>query len=112
MVVVTLATTAPAERTRTWPRVLAGAAGLWLLIDGAVLLGTFPYWPRTAARWGLLLGAGPAMFLSLAGLFELAILPRLERLSPGRRSARVLLLVAVAAAIVAFGAWWTLRVEG
>ncbi len=94
---------------------LAAAAALWLLLDGSILFGTFPYWPRTAARWALLLAAGPAMFLSLAGLFELGFRPRLARLSSTRRPAgrlAAVLLVAAAGAIVALGAWWTLRVEG
>ncbi len=114
MTAAPVATAATAERIRTWPRLVAGAAAVWLLLDGSILFGTFPYWPRTAARWALLLVAGPALFLSLAGIFELAILPRIGRLASTRAARRipVVLVVAVAAAIVALGAWWTLRVEG
>ncbi len=103
------------ERTRAWPRLLAGAAALWVVLDGAVLLGTFPYWPRTAARWGLLLVAGPALVLSLAGLLELAVVPRIERLASTRGAGRRIagaILAAAAIATVALCAWWTLRVEG
>ncbi len=102
-----------ADRARAWPRALACAVALWAVFDGVILFGTFPYWPRTFARWALLLGAAPAMFLSLAGLLELTLLPWLRRLSsPSRRLAGVLLVAVLGAALVALGAWWTLRVEG
>ncbi len=107
--------TAAAARDRTWPRAVAGAAAAWVFLDAFLLFGTFPYWPRTAARWMLLLVAGPAMFLSLAGLFEVAVLPSLRRPSALSRAAAWLpraLAVTVAVAMVALGAWWTLRVEG
>ncbi len=106
---------ATAAAPRTWPRALAGAAALWALLDALVLFGTFPYWPRTATRWALLLAGGPALYLSLAGMVELAILPRLrsavEAVGAPRWAARALPALAVAAT-VAVAAWWTLRVEG
>ncbi len=113
MTAATVATTS--ERARAWPRVLAGAAALWVFLDGLILFGTFPYWPRTVARWLLLLVAAPAMVLSLSGLLEHALLPRLRRTPSGSSSGRLaghVALAAVAVAILAVGAWWTLRVEG
>ncbi len=104
------AVTAAADRPRSWPRALAGAVALWAVFDGVILFGTFPYWPRTVARWALLLGAGPAMVLSLAGLLEAAVLPRLRR--PSSRRLPVVVAVAAVAVALAVGAWWTLRVEG
>ncbi len=115
MTEATTAAVATADRARAWPRALAGATALWALFDAVILLGTFPYWPRTGSRWALLLGAGPAMLLSLAGMLELAVLPRLRRRSPGSASSRlpgVLAVAVLGAALVALGAWWTLRVEG
>ena len=102
------AATASPRALPTWPRVLAGAAALWVLLDGLILLGTFPYWPTTSARWGLLLLAGPAAYLALAGLFELTA--SMRRLARGR--AATMALVALAGGLVALGAWWTLGVEG
>ncbi len=108
---MTAPSVATAALSRTRPRALAAVAALWVLLDAVVLLGTFPYWPRTTARWALLLVAGPAMFLSLAGLLELGVLPRLRRASASPRAARWAAVLVVASA-VALAAWWTLRVEG
>src|SRR5512138_148922 len=107
---MTAATAAAGAPPRIWPRVLAGAAAIWLILDGVILLGTFPYWPTTSARWGLLLLAGPAAYLSLAGLFELTA--SMRRPARGRTATLALVaLVALAGGLVALGAWWTLGVE-
>jgi hypothetical protein len=109
------ATALAAGRARAWPRVLAAAVALWGVFDALILFGTFPYWPRTAARWALLLAGGPAMVLALAGLLELGVAPWIRRWSgrgPSRSLAAALAAGAIGAAVLALGAWWTLRVEG
>jgi hypothetical protein len=92
--------------------VAAGAIVVWAVLIGLILLGVFPYKPRTTRGWTVLLVCGPPAYLAVSWLGERVTGPRAQHLAPKRFSVRwfgmMAFAVVLGSALLAFSVWTSL----
>jgi hypothetical protein len=97
------------DRPRNWVRLVAGVVAVWAFVVVLVLIGLFPYTPRTTRGWVALIVGGPLVYVGVAWLGERVLGPRLPRGSPRRFSlgwfGMMAAAVVVGSALLALSVW-------